>query len=245
MGEFEVIAASVIGQGHRHDGTDRQDAYHLLAVEGGVALAIADGVSARPLAAIGAETAVYAAVMDYASATREGAVRGGWDGLIRALSAAVEAADAAIRSVAADLRVKAEELSTTLLIADLRHDSEGRVVVTTAAIGNSSALRIGPGDTLGVIDGPGEGGSPTGYHDFLPGPSGRVRIACSILPAGADLVLVTDGLADDLHASATVRDWMRSRLTHSATPIEFAHALSYRRQGTSDDLTAVAASVAK
>jgi hypothetical protein len=245
MGGFEVIAASIIGQGHRHNGADRQDAYHLLAVEGGVALAIADGVSARPLAAIGAETAVYAAVMSYASATRKGAVREGWDGLIRALSAAVEASDAATRSVAAELRVKPEELSTTLLIADLRHDSEGRVVVTTAAIGNSSALRIGPGETLEVIDGPSEGGSPSGYHEFVPGPSGRVRNAHSVLPAESAVMLVTDGLADDLHASATVRDWMRARLADSVTPLEFAHALSYRRQGSSDDLTAVVASVAK
>jgi hypothetical protein len=55
------------------------------------------------------------------------------------------------------------------------------------------------------------------------------------------LVLATDGFADDLHASPVLRDWLWERLGAADTPIEFAHVLSYRRQGTSDDLTAVLA----
>jgi serine/threonine protein phosphatase PrpC len=241
LGEFEVIAASVIGQSHLHDGAPRQDSYHFLAVGDAAVLAIADGVSARPLAGIGAETAAYVAVSTYAALLKNPEARRSWDLLISALMEAIAAADGSVRGVAAELQADPEELSTTLLVADLRRDITGNLVANIAGVGNSSALMVGPDNFLEVIAGPSEGGSPSEYHQFIPGSQGRVRATRAILPPGAALLLVTDGLADDLHASAKLRSWVSTRLSASLTPIEFAHVLSYRRQGSSDDLTAIAA----
>ncbi len=147
----------------------------------------------------------------------------------------------AIFDAAAQIGIEPEELSTTLLIADLQRDNDGRVVVTVAGVGNSSALALTPQLPPAVIAGPPEGGSPAQYHEFLPGTSGRVGVDQATLPPDAVLLLATDGLADDLHASPVLRDWLWERLGDAVTPIEFAHVLSYRRQGTSDDLTMILA----
>jgi hypothetical protein len=243
LGGFQVLAASVAGQKHLHEGSQRQDAYYFASLgDDGVVLAVADGVSSRPLAAIGAEVAVFAAVRGYLKATWSTAgEEDGGDELSERLAAAVDRGEDAVFEAANQMRIETGELSTTLLIADLRRGDDGSVAVTTAGVGNSSALALAPGSPPAVIGGPPEGGSPAQYHHFLPGDPGRAQVDRARLPAGAALVLATDGFADDLHASPAVRDWLWDRIGAAASPIEFAHVLSYRRQGTNDDLTAVVA----
>jgi hypothetical protein len=239
LGGFQVLAASVAGQKHLHEGSQRQDAYYFASLgSDGAILAIADGVSSHPLAAIGADVAVFAAVRGYLKTTGE---EDGDDMLSERLSAAVDRGEDAVFEAANQMRVEAAELSTTLLLADLRRGADGEVAVTVAGVGNSSALALVPGSPPAVIAGPPEGGSPPQYHQFLPGDTGRAGIDRARLPAGAALVLATDGFADDLHASPAVGDWLWDRIAAAGSPIEFAHVLSYRRQGTNDDLTAVVA----
>lgn len=240
LGGFQVLAASAAGQKHLHEASQRQDAYYFASLGDGVVLAVADGVSARPLAAIGAEVAVFAAVRSYLVATWSG-TEGGRDPVAARLAQAVDLAAEAVFGAAAEMKLAPEDLSTTVLLADLRRDRTGRITVTTAGIGNSSAMIIPAGLPPVVIAGPREGGSPKEYHRFLPGVPGRARIERASHPGEAVVVLATDGFADDLHDSPVLRDWLHDRLGSAVTPVEFAHVLSYRRQGTSDDLTVLAA----
>src|SRR5215203_562258 len=240
LGGFQVLAASVAGQKHLHEGSQRQDAYYFATLgDDGVVLAVADGVSSHPLAGIGADIAVFAAVRGYLKATWSAA--GDGDTIPERLVAAVDRGEDAIFEAANQMRIEPRELSTTLLLVDLRHGNDGSVAVTTAGVGNSSALALAPGSPPAVIGGPPEGGAPAQYHQFLPGDPGRAQVDHARLPAGAALVLATDGFADDLHASPAVGDWLWDRIGAAGSPIEFAHVLSYRRQGTNDDLTAVVA----
>jgi serine/threonine protein phosphatase PrpC len=246
LGDFELLAASVVGQGHLHRASQRQDAYRFAATADGVALAVADGVSAKPLAAIGAETAAFAAVQVYRELAEEAAAApelAAAEGSER-LRLAVGAADRAVRETAARLKLEPRELSTTLLLAHLRRGEQGAMVVETASIGNSSALALRGEEPPAILSGPGPE-DRSAYADFLPGEPHVVRVDGATLQPEATLVLATDGLAEDLHLSPGVRGWLWSRASEARSPLEFAHALSYRRQGTSDDLTAVVARLAQ
>lgn len=241
LGEFEVLAASVIGQGHLHRAAQRQDAYDMAAGADGVVLGIADGVSAKRSAAIGAEVAAFVAVRRCIELGRrpDREDEASTEVIAGRLADAIGKADAAVAATAADLEIAAEELSTTLLLAHLDRTRSGSIAVTTAAVGNSSALELTGAAAPRVISGPAPE-DRRAYGEFLPGAAEAVRATRSELRPGAVLVLATDGLAEDLHASAAVRQWVWERLSSARTPLEFANALSYRRQGSSDDLTAVA-----
>lgn len=241
LGAFDVLAASVIGQGHLHRGIQRQDAYHFCAVGESAVVAIADGVSAKPLSAIGAEIAAAAAVQGFQSLSERPRADRAED-----LADAVDSADVAVREMAFQLGVDPRELSTTLSIALVELPAPGgeRGAVTVAAVGNSSVLGIAGDDIPAVLSGPGSGATPETFDRFLPGDRGAACIDRGFLYPGAALVLATDGLAEDLQASMAIRRWLWERLSSATAPLELAHALSYRRQGSVDDLTAVAVRVA-
>lgn len=244
VGSFTVRAASVVGQGHLHRGLQRQDAYHFAALGEQAVVAIADGVSQKPLAAIGAEVAAFSVVRRYVErALIAGAGPDGRSfGKADLLADAVDDADAEVRRAAAELAVDPRELSTTMLVAALELERGGAVAVTIAAVGNSSAFAMASEELPAVLSGPSAQEGASAYGDFVPGPAGRARIDRAHLQPEATLVLATDGLADDLLSSPELRRWFWARLTGSRTPLELAHALSYRRQGSTDDLTALAVS---
>jgi hypothetical protein len=243
VGPFTIRAASVVGQGHLHRGIQRQDAYHFAPAGSGAVVAVADGVSQMPLSALGAEIAAFSAVRGYVEGCRVVASvpLAERPGPAELLVDAVDAADAEVRRLAAELSIAPRELSTTLLVAALEPGRSGEVRVTIGAVGNSSAFEMASEEDLAVLSGPGSEDSAAAYGEFLPGAGGAARIDRARLRPGAALLLATDGLAEDLVSSASVRRWLWERLIHAGTPLEFAHALSYRRQGSMDDLTALAA----
>ncbi|HST68072.1 MAG TPA: protein phosphatase 2C domain-containing protein [Solirubrobacterales bacterium] len=243
VGPFTILAASAVGQGHLHRSVQRQDAYHFAPAGTGAVVAIADGVSQMPLSALGAEVAAFSAVREYAHscgivASAPAAER---PGPAELLADAADAADAEVRRLAADLSIEPRDLSTTLLVAALEPGQGDEVHVTIGAVGNSSAFEIASEGLPAVLAGPGSEDPSADYGEFLPGTPGTARIDRALLRPGATLLLATDGLAEDLISSASVQRWLWDRLTRSRTPLEFAHALSYRRQGSMDDLTALAA----
>jgi hypothetical protein len=242
VGAFSVLAASVVGQGHLHRGIQRQDAYHFAPLGRGAVVAIADGVSQMPRSAIGADVAAFSVVRGYIERHRENssAALGERPGAAELLADAVDHADAEVRGTAEALGIPPRELSTTLLVAVLEPGPNGEIEVTVAAVGNSSAFEILSEDLQTVLAGPGSDEAPALLREFIPGAVGTARIRLARVRKRGVLLLATDGLADDLAGSATVRRWFWERLTASGTPLEFAHALSYRRQGSMDDLTALA-----
>jgi serine/threonine protein phosphatase PrpC len=239
IGGFEILAASAVGQSHLHEAGQRQDAYHFAAAADGVIMAIADGVSAKQLAAIGAETAAFTAVRSYVRLTRNGSEPGERGRRERLLRSAAEA-EIALLETAAELSLKPRELSTTLLLAHLSLGRADEMVVTTAAVGDSSALELSGESPPEIVSGP-EPEGRSSHAAFLPGSVESIRFDTVSLRPRAILLLATDGLSEDLHASPTLRGWLWDRALAAVNPLEFAHALSYRRQGSSDDLTAVIA----
>jgi hypothetical protein len=126
----------------------------------------------------------------------------------------------------------------------LRRGADGGLRIVSAGIGNSSALAmLGEGPPV-VVAGP-DPEYPEGHDDFVPTATAPPRVSVMTLRDEAALVLATDGFADDLHQSAAVRAWLWERLCSATEPLEFAHALGYRRQGSTDDLTALAVRVAR
>jgi serine/threonine protein phosphatase PrpC len=242
IGPLIIRAASVVGQGHLHRGIQRQDAYHFAPAGAGAVVAIADGVSQMPLSALGAEVAAFSAVRDYAVSCRAtaSASRAERPGPAELVADATEAADAEVERLAGELSIAPRELSTTLLMAALEPGPSGEVQVTIGAVGNSSAFEMISEESPAILSGPGSEDSSAAYREFLPGAGGSARIDRARLRPGATLLLATDGLAEDLVSSASVRRWLWERLTSTAMPLELAYALTYRRQGSMDDLTALA-----
>ena len=245
LGEFELLAASAIGHGHLHDGSQRQDAYHFAAVSEGVLLAVADGVTAMPLAAIGAETAAFSATRGFLERASEPLGVSATDAaVVGLLVAAVERATAAVLETAVELQLEPRQLSTTLLLASVRRGAAGELRIVTAGIGNSSALALRGEAPPVVVAGP-DPERPGEYDEFVPTATAPPRVSVMTMHDEAALVLATDGFADDLHQSTAIRAWLWERLCSATGPLEFAHALSYRRQGSTDDLTALAVRVAR
>lgn len=61
-GCFGVIGASVRGKKHKHDGSNRDDAFEYAFLDGAVIAAVADGAGSKPFSRIGAKAACEAAI---------------------------------------------------------------------------------------------------------------------------------------------------------------------------------------
>ena len=246
IGPVHLSAASAVGRTHAHRRQQRQDAYGFKALEGGLVCAIADGVSDAQLGGPAADTAVAAAL----AATEPFALcllheRDPADvliGLERLVAAAREAVEELAQGLFPDAPDAGRQCASTLLLAAVRAPGEwlGELEVSVVSVGDSSVLELTREGVIEVIVGPRAGDRAEDLRDYLPKRQARtVGRECRIA-RGSTLLLVTDGLALDLRASATVREWVAARLRDATTPLEAGHALSYARQRSGDDLTFVA-----
>ena len=231
---LDVAAASLGGALHLHEGSERQDSYALGRCGECLIAAVADGVSSEPRSGWGAR-AVGALVIDAFVELGEAALRElleGWG---------VERAAEALAGVERELRdygrehlgaKRVGELATTLLVAVVRAD-RGGVSAWIAGVGDSSVLLL-EGKRLQLLMGPGDA-------EFLPreGSADSARFSSLWLNPGAALVLASDGVASDALASSEVAGWLAARWARPGTALDAAHALTYRRQGSFDDRTAV------
>jgi serine/threonine protein phosphatase PrpC len=232
---LDVAAASAAGALHLHEGIERQDAYAIGAVGGVLVAAVADGVSSRPRSGEGARAAC-ALTADALTALGERELQALLDdGDPGRLVGALPDVERGVRALAGD---EPEALATTLVVAVARPEREGTAAVVIG-VGDSSALVLGesgPTTLLGE-----KSTSSSELRDFLPRDGALARATGTALwlaPAAA-LVLVTDGVAEDLALSGDVRRWLTARWREPLTPLDAAHALTYRRQGSFDDRTAV------
>ena len=236
--EFVVLAASVAGVAHRLSGRRCEDAYAwALPRPGGLALIVADGVSTAGRGGEGADIAVSAAC-EYLL------VAEGWGEMecLAALRAASEAVSAAGGASAA-------EFSTTFVVALVSSSGAG-AEVCLARVGDSSAFILVGAEWDELFPGRAEEelrGSVIAVLPLGSRPGGdTIETASVVLPAGAALVLLTDGVADPLRdGPGTVAparaEVLRGGPSGALTPLALADAADFSRRGCQDDRTILAA----
>jgi len=234
--EFVVLAASVAGVAHRLSGRRCEDAYAwALPRPGRLAVIVADGVSTAGRGGEGADIAVGAACEHLLAAE-------GWGEMecLAALRAASEAVSAAGGASAA-------ELSTTLVVA-LVSVSEAGAEVCLARVGDSSAFVLAgaewhelfPGRAEEELRGSVIGVLPLGSHG-----GDAIEIASVVLPGGAALVLLTDGVADPLRdgpgtVAPALAEVLGGGRSGALTPLALVDAADFSRRGCQDDRTVLA-----
>jgi serine/threonine protein phosphatase PrpC len=112
--------------------------------------------------------------------------------------------------------------------------------VSVAMVGDGSVMEVAADGAVNVILGPRATRRSQELRDYLPKFRSVVVTAKHEVPVGAVLLLVTDGLAEDIRQSATVREWVVNQLRAATNTVTAAHVLSYARQRSADDLTFVA-----
>ena len=234
--EFVVLAASVAGVAHRLSGRRCEDAYAwALPRPGRLALIVADGVSTAGRGGEGADIAVSAACEHLLAVE-------GW-GEMECLAALRVASDA----VSAAGCASASELSTTFVVA-LVSASEAGAEVRLARVGDSSAFilvkdrwdELFPGGAEDELRGSVVGVLPLGSRG-----GDAVETASVLLPAGAALVLLSDGVADPLRdgpgtVAPALAEVLSGGPSGALTPLALADAADFSRRGCQDDRTILA-----
>lgn len=242
---FAVRAASVRGYQHRHDGTPRQDDFALAwhPSTDALVLAVADGVSGADLSHLGATLACRTAVeqllrlLDGSPAPdpdwREVLRCAGW--------ALVEYAGQQADSVNSAAEWAERRLASTLVAAVVLPGPDGTARALVARVGDSSAWVLDGGGWAEVFGGGAAGGVVTAAVTALPRVPAEVAGAVVDLPAGAVLLVGTDGVGTALgDGTGPVGDALAAGLAGRPSPVQLAHLLDFSRETFDDDRTLVA-----
>ncbi|MDY7105164.1 MAG: protein phosphatase 2C domain-containing protein [Actinomycetota bacterium] len=246
---WAVRAVSLRGHAHRHGGVPRQDDMALArrsSGDGGLLVAVADGVSAAPQAHIGATTAVRYAVqwLDASTSAEDGALDA--TGLVRATAWALVEHAAAVLDIATDAAEAEPQVATTLVAATIDPPAGGEAggVVRLAAVGDSGAWVLSGGRFDRVVGGKARSDDAISSSAVTALPRVPNEIATATVELGPDdvLIIATDGIGDPLGAgSGSVGALLRSLLEGRVpTLVELAHAVDFSRETFDDDRTLVA-----
>jgi hypothetical protein len=248
LGPLWVQACSLAGRSHVEgpNPSSGQDSYsYRLSDDGTLAvLAVADGLGSRARSHVGAQVAAVEACARFC----EPSVRHLLDGPIGRVApdSSVLAAMGAVqrRLEAVGLRGSAgSDVATTLLVAMVALDGpEPRV--TFARVGDPSALLLVDGrfTDRSMVFGAPPTGAANSVSACLPmrSPEREVEIVrVGALPPGVAVVLVTDGVGNDLASSPQLRQWFEQRWVEPLDAAGMIDTLRYRRQGSVDDRTAL------
>lgn len=253
LGPLWIAGASVTGRSHlvgktdgqtELGGTSGQDDYSfLLSDDGKVAvIAVADGLGSCRFSHVGAKAAVRTACEVLAAQRfRPIVTDGSLDISDPLFSDAMELVRAAVHRKGEAFEDPALVSTTFVALAiDLSIRPLGAVLI-----------RMGDPNAFAMIDKKfiqrpiffeKPGGGPTNQVTAsLPrsDPSLTAEIRRATIPAGASLVLTSDGVGDDIIASPDLRRWFEERWNVRLDAIRMLSTLCYRRQGSSDDRTAV------
>jgi serine/threonine protein phosphatase PrpC len=239
IGQFWLAAASCTGLSHLRGGKTGQDsfAFSLSDDEGGLIVAVADGVGSRPATAQLGSTLLARTLCVALASLDSGEVL---DDPEDHLSGALAAANAEIERIAGRFPggLLASALSSTVAFAWIpnRPDPESAVL---GRVGDCGGFVIDAAEFHAV--GPAEDGALNVVAETLPAtdPGARVRYERVPLGGAVALVLTTDGLAEDVFSSPGVRRWLHDRWSAPCSAMAMLDALRYRRRGSHDDRTAL------
>jgi serine/threonine protein phosphatase PrpC len=186
-------------------------------------VAVADGVSATPLAALAAQVAVEAAV----------AVPIADDSLSAVCDAALRTATAAVAAAVGEVARGA----TTLVVAAVGADGRW----AAARVGDSDAFLLGASGWQAVFAGDGDDEVRSGATDALPAPRARAVHHEGTFAPGQVLVLLSDGVGGPLRdGPSTVALGVAQALAVPPSPLDLARLVDFARQGCHDDRTLLA-----
>lgn len=241
VGGYWLAAASLAGLRHLQEGETGQDSYSFAATEDGrgVVAAVADGLGSRRYSHVGATIAARAACHELARRDSTALLEGDEDELNGALTVANNAVRAIHRTWWTD-EIDVRELSTTLAGCLLSTDPTEPALVFR--VGDSGAITIG------------EDGSFRSVFELDDGPLDVVRGILPLRESEAvnsmvesvtvdhqcSMVLVTDGVLNDVACSPAVRTWLERAWMQPCGAFAFLDSLRYRRQTSHDDRTALA-----
>ena len=226
-GERRVAAASVVGLGHAYRGSSRQDAYDLtLGAAGELYVTVADGLGSRASSALGAR--LFCDRVSVRAA--EAPVRD--ENELRGL---VVTASEGVAKVARDgFGLDAADVACVCVVAVVR-DAD----VCVARVGDATVFRLGA----------------NGFSELFErdeDDDGFINIVSATVPGAVDseiesmtcdlgddtLIVVSDGVANDLRHSPAIREWLAARWRRPLRAFAMGDSLRYRRQGSHDDRTA-------
>jgi Protein phosphatase 2C len=222
-GRYCVAAASLAGTAHLLAGSVRQDAYDFTATDtGSLVVVVADGLGSRTHSQVGARLLCEGVLL---------AANGPASSVLSGSELISAGATHASRIAGSAYGLDDEEISAVAAVAVF--GSHGCEVVR---IGDVSAFAVSAEGQVAELFAAG-----TGYvnvvHSALPGASSGSEER--VVTDAGTVALVTDGLANDLRTSASIRSWLSERWRAPLGPHAMGESLRYRRQGSHDDRTAV------
>ena len=248
VGNLWVQACSIAGRSHTEGSSPSsgQDSYsYRLSDDGGVAVfAIADGLGSRPRSHVGAHVAAVQACVSFADPSLAHLFDGPPGRLApddAVLSAMNEVGAHVVASSAGGSA--GHDVATTLLVAVLRLRGP-RASAFFVRVGDPSALLTERGEftARSLVFGAPPDGPANQLSSCLPmkDPAAEVEVVrVGELPDGVGVVLVTDGVGNDLAGSRELRDWFQDRWSAPLDAAGMIDSLRYRRQGSVDDRTAL------
>ncbi|GGK40790.1 hypothetical protein GCM10010124_37050 [Pilimelia terevasa] len=237
-----VRMASARGDAHRHRGQPRQD-HALIAVHprtGALLLAVLDGVSAVPLAHVGAQAAGRAALAALWSTLNHNDTVD-WEEVVGA------AARALLRHhqygiVQGESRDDVERRLATTIVAGLVRPTPDGLLATLVRVGDSGAWLLDRGSYLPLFAAKGAGEATiSGAVDPLPRMPEHVRPIEVPVPRDGVLLVATDGIGDPLGDGTGLVGQLFAEVLVTPPPLlGFAHAVDFSRDTFDDDRTLVA-----
>lgn len=223
VGRYCVAAASLAGTAHLVAGSVRQDAYDFIATAAGsLIVVVADGLGSKPYSQVGAR--LFGEGVLLAAADTGGEVLSG--------SELIAAGAAHTRRIARS--AYGLDDNDIFFVAAVAIFSENACEIVR--IGDVSAFAVSAEGQLDELF-PAGAGYVNEVQSLLPGSSSGSEEQ-AVTHAGI-VAVVTDGLANDLRTSATIRSWLGGQWSTPLGPYAMAESLRYRRQGSHDDRSAV------
>ncbi len=244
LGTLEVRAASIIGTGHRSSdpATPRQDAYRLGRDTAGhhLIVAVADGMSDSARSDHGATVAVSTAVAVLRRLLDAGATLHD----LSAVEVFKETSGTILRSL--DGRDMTEmDVRTGLIVAAISvlPAKEGRRKAWFGHLADLSAWQQStpPGTGWAHIAGDRKDGGMDGnaLSRFLPYSHGEATDTRKLLPSGAVVALMSDGVSDALTGIPGADNWFARQWARPPALPQFIQDISFEAKSFTDDRTAV------
>lgn len=222
-GGYCIAAASLAGTAHLIAGSVRQDAYNFIATaSGGLVVVVADGLGSKKQSQVGARLFCEGVLLAADGAAGD-----------TLSSSGLMEAGAAHASQVAHSAYGLDDNDISVVAAVAHFGGEGCEIVRVGDVSAFAVSAEGELDELFSAD--------TGYvnvvQSSLPGSSSGNEER--VVTRTGTVAIVTDGLANDLRTSATIRSWLGGQWHTPLGPFAMGESLRYRRQGSHDDRTAV------
>lgn len=222
---FDVAAASLSGSGHTIHGGSRQDSYNFaVGASGEMLLAVADGLGSSVASQVGSRLfcdSIITIAADHVITTV--------DDLNDLITRASERTQ---RIAESGHGLSVQDISCVCVVGLVRPEC-----TLVARIGDASAFLLNEDEFAEVfVD---SGSFLNVVAASFPGHVASDVEVVFLEGAPGILALVTDGLANDIRASGTVREWLQERWHAPIGAFTMGDSLRYRRQGSFDDRTAV------